>query len=237
LSAPPDAIFAADFDPDGDVTLLTSYELARDLSQEFEAAAKAAVKRSSELQRNIWLLYEEFNRDTNKRRYFTVHFPHSIEELTEPNSATSELISAVGQYRDHVELTRQVPAWCSTTSLDANLLTFAYAEYLWLTPDSLESAGRLLAKRGEILRAVYGTTSEGNSAAEGFISMVAPAQLMLVLFSSESTRRGAVQLLELDLVNNGLLGEWRELNSKLESLVTKRSYRAGRYRPDLSHAN
>lgn len=232
-----DALQAAEFDADGDVTLLAVYQVPDKSRLEFEAAAKTAAKNGAEQRTNIWLLYEDLSKDGGYHRYFTVHFPHSMDELTEPNPALTDLISAIGEYRTHAELTRQVPDWCSTTNIDANLLKYAYVDYLWLRSNSLENAARLFAKRGKILRGIYGITSEGNAAAEGFVSMVAPAQLMWVLFSSESTRSAAVHLLESDLKTNGLLSEWNDVNRQLESLVTKYGYRAGKYRSDLSHTD
>src|SRR5690606_38835247 len=118
-----------------------------------------------------------------------------------------------------------VPDWCSTTRLDARKLEYAYVEYLWLLPSSLDSAGKILARRGEILRSIYGTTSDGNVAAEGFVAMVAPFQVMYVLFSAEENLERATALLRKDLDAHGSLVEWDLLESDLDSLIVKRKWR------------
>jgi len=223
-------------DADGDVTLLSSFAVSADQKDAFETEAMASARIAIARDSDMWLMYEELGEVENlsSARFFTVHFPHDIDELTEPSSATVELVSRLGRYRVHAELTRQVPDWCSTTSLDANKLQYAYGEYLWLRPFSLEIAGRVLARRGEILRSVYGTNSDGNAAMEGFVAMVAPFQVMQVLFSSEPDFEKATQLLRQDLKNGGFLEEWDSLGETLDSIVTNRQKRFGRYRPELS---
>ena len=218
----------------GDLTLLTSYRLPADRRTAFESTAATVARNNVESNGKMWLLYEELTDAGADPRYFTVHFPHNLSELTEPNSTTYELVAAVGRYRDHADLTRQVPDWCSTVSMDPELLEYAFVEYLWLKPNSLDEAGRLLAQRGRLLRDVYGTTSDGNAAAEGFVSMVSAAHITLVLFSSEAERDAALGLLEADLEERGLLVEWRSVHTRLDALVARRSGRAGRFRPGLS---
>lgn len=217
----------------GDVTLLTSFEVAADSKQAFETQAKAAAQRSIEKNSDAYILYDEFTDSKDTARYFTVHFPHDLDELTEPNSANFEVIASLGAHRVHSELTRQVPDWCSTIAMDPYLLEYAFVEYLWLEPGSLDRAGALLAQRGQLLRDVYGTSSAGNAATEGFIAMVAAPQIMLVLFSSESDRQDAHRLLEADIEEYDRLAEWRSIHEQLETLVTERRYRSGLFRPDL----
>lgn len=223
-------------DADGDLTLLTSYQVPAEKRSAFETEVRASAVRSIEQRGNIWLMYEEPAKDAHlmSSRYFTVHFPVSIDELTEPSSAIFEIVSTLGSFRVHAELTRQVPSWCSTVNLDASKLQYAYVEYLWLKPNALTNVGRLMDKRGEILRSVYGTTSDGNSAVEGFVAMVAPFQVMHVLFSSASSREQATRIFRHDIEAHGLLDDWDMFDNALENLLSKRQIRSGKFRPKLS---
>lgn len=220
----------------GDATLLAAYEIPTDHRREFEANARAAAARATDASDDMWLMYEELaiEGDAVSIAYFTVHFPDNLNELTEPTSATYGLTATAGLYRVRAELTRQVPAWCSTTEVDATMLEYAFVDYLWLKPNALEAVGQILAERGKILRSVYGTGSDGNSATEGFVSMVAPFQVMLVLFSSKSSLTLATKQLRRDLKSHGLVNDWDSLEADLTSFVTKHSSRSGRFRPRLS---
>ena len=197
----------------GDVTLLASYKLPAELRSEFETNARAEAAHTIDERGNMWLVYEELPDESTATSisYFTIHFPHNLDELTEPASTIYGLVSAAGKYRVQAELTRQVADWCSTTSLDASKLQYAYVDYMWLKPNALDAVGRIFAQRGEILRSVYGTGSDGNSAAEGFVSMVAPFQVMLVLFSSDSNLTQAIKRLRRDLDKRGLVNDWDHL--------------------------
>lgn len=221
---------------DGDATLLALYEFPADLRSSFESLSKAAAATTIEKEDGMWLMYERpSNREAQSTvSYFTVHFPDTIDELTEPQPTTYGVISQFGAHRVHSELTRQVPDWCSTVSIDPNKLEYAYVEYLWLKPDALEVVGQFLAAQGEILRSMYGTESDGNLATEGFVSMVAPFQVMLVLFSSESSPDGASGRLNADLQTHGFGDEWNRLQDEIDARVSKREYLSGRYRADLS---
>lgn len=221
---------------DGDVTLLSTYEIPVERKEEFESAVRASATADNARHDAVWLTYEEFDDSSpsSSLRYFTVHFPDNVDQLTEPSSAVFEVVSRLGNYRIEAELTRQVPDWCSTTNLDAGKLQYAYAEYLWLLPGNLDNAGKILAKRGEILRSIYGTTSDGNAATEGFVAMVAPFQVMYVLFSAEDSFERATALLRRDLNAHGYLVEWDLLGRDLDSLIAKRKSRSGQYRPTLS---
>lgn len=217
---------------DGDVTLLSSYKVPLEDIDSFETAASTAVKTGD----GIWLMYEEHEHkdDSGTVRFFTVHFPDNIDQLTEPASVVSDLVSRIGHYRVHTELTRQVADWCSTTALDPDKLAYAYVEYLWLRPGTLTEASELLAQRGDILRAAYGTTSDGNAAAEGFVAMSSPFQVMRVLFSNEGSRGDATKVVRSDLEAKGLLTEWDQLQQKLDAIAVRKEFRSGRYRPRLS---
>ena len=221
---------------DGDATLLTSYEFPAGLKMDFEAMAESAATHTVDSGSGMWLMYEQPpNPDSaNTVAYFTVHFPDNLDELTDPGSTTSRLVAEMGEYRVRAELTRQVPDWCSTVSIDAEKLEFGYVDYLWLEPNSLEAVGLLLAKRGEILRSLYGSESDGNLATEGFVSMVAPFQVMLVLFSSESSRQAALEQLAQDLEAKGLSDDWYRLQDELRQHISKRETLSGRFRRELS---
>ncbi|MDJ0938307.1 MAG: hypothetical protein QNJ00_00955 [Woeseiaceae bacterium] len=220
----------------GDATLLASYEFPASLKDEFESASRSAAAYAVENGHGMWLMYEQASNidSSNTIAYFTVHFPDNLDELTEPASTTSGLIAEFGKYRVRAELTRQVPDWCSTVSIDAEKLEYGYVEYLWLEPNSLDDVGLLLAERGEILRSVYGSESDGNLATEGFVSMVAPFQVMLVLFSSESSRAAAAKQLEKDLEAGGHSDDWDRMRNKLDAYVSKRETLSGRFRRELS---
>lgn len=229
-----DATAVGDSRADGDATLLTSYEVPHAARGAFVDAAKTAVSRASTRSAGSWLLYEETRADVSVSRFFTVHFPDDLDELTEPNAAPWQLINRMGQYRLDAELWRQVPDWCSTTRMDPNVHKYAHVEYLWLSPDSLTAASRLLAARGALLREIYGTSASGNAAAEGFVAMVAPASVMFVLFSARPDREAARSLVEQDLAAAELMSTWETLHSQLDALVVRRAYRNGTYRADLS---
>lgn len=229
-----DVAAVGDSRADGDATLLASYEVPAAARETFEAAAKAAADRASSSSPGTWLLYEEPLEKVSVSRFFTVHFPDDLDELTEPKAAPWHLINRMGQYRVDAELWRQVPDWCSTTRMDPDLHKYAYVEYLWLSPDSLAAASRLLAARGLLLREIYGTSASGNAAAEGFVAMVAPASVMFVLFSPRSDREAAQSLVEQDLAAADKLSAWKALHSQLDALVVRRAYRDGTYRADLS---
>lgn len=218
----------------GDITFLTAFSTPAGERGHFEDAAKLSVQQSLARNANVWLLYDDLSSDSETARYFSIHFPHDVNELTEPNAANYDLISNLGHYRHHAELTRQVADWCSTTSVDPYKLAYAYVDYLWLKPGKLEAAGELLARRGALLREIYGAGSDGNAAAEGFVSMVAPGQLMLVLFSSMKQKKIALEVLETDIENAGRHQEWRRIDGQLEELIDKKSYRNGKFRADLS---
>ena len=221
---------------DGDVTFLSSYEVPLAEKEVFESQAMAAAKIVASQSKGMWLMYEELGETstTHSARYFTVHFPDDLEQLTEPASDVYELVAKLGIYRVHAELTRQVPDWCSTTALDADRLPYAFVEYLWLKPKSLAEVDKILARRGEIMRRVYGTSSDGESAAEGFVAMVSPFQAMHVLFSVAESRVAALELLKTDLQRHELLEEWASLEGDLSRFVVERESRSGKFRRELS---
>ena len=223
---------------DGDITFLTVYEVPSDLRSDFEKIAKSEAAQTIETSGRFWLMYEQLTPvdSDGSASYFTIHIPHTLTEITDPDYATGGLVAKAGQYRDHAELTRQVPDWCTTTALDASKLIYAHAEYYWLRADTLESVGRIFSARGEILRTLYGTGSDGNLAYEGFVTMVAPFQVMTVLFSSEASQADAEEQLKKDLEDRGLAGEWNRLSEELTSYVAKSNVRSGMYRPELSAA-
>lgn len=63
------------------------------------------------------------------------------------------------------------------------------------------------------------------------------ASLMLVLFSSEDNRDDATGILESDLQDFDLFDDWQSLHRQPDSLVAKKSYRSGMFRPELSYTN
>lgn len=220
----------------GDPTFLSAYEIPAERLSDFQQAVKKQVARAVVDEADIWLTYEELRQSSSgdSTRFFVVHFPTTIAGLTEPNAYTPGLIDEFGRYRVQTELSRQVPDWCSTLSIYSDKLPYAYLEYLWLRPGSLDAAGRLLARRGEILRELYGTGSNGALASESFVAMVAPFQIMNVFFSSKDTLAKSQMILARDLVSKGLAEEWAQLHEQLGQMTSRRESRAGRYLPDLS---
>ena len=81
---------------------------------------------------------------------------------------------------------------------------------------------------------MYGTGSDGTSAFEGFIAMVAPFSVMFVHFSNSSSEADAEAILKRDLDSHGLLVEWEALESELAHITSRVDRRTGLNTPELS---
>ena len=216
------------------ITKLTVYSIPKTQSKKFLSFAESTAHQLNKANSNMYLFHEQHTSTNSHNAYFVVEFPDTIEQMTEPNTASYPFVSKFGEYRSHIELSRQKASWCSTLSIEPNKLKYAHAQYLWLKSDALQEVDFILQKRADLIKRIYGSGSDGVSAFEGFMPMSAPFGVMLVHFSNEVSIDAANHALKKDLNKRHELAAWLELEIQLRDLIVREDSRTGTFISNLS---